>query len=105
MLFAQGTRLRQLVDERYTASSLLNLSNVNSTCSNSNTNGENTVHNEGTQILPSSQICNNSYLQILRENSWLRDGASSNIPIFPTTPEKRVRRSGKYTPQERDRIR
>lgn len=88
-----------MIDERYTASGLLGLREAITDKSG-----------DKVPILPSSQVCDNYYHQVLSENSWLREGHSLvglpfvNLPL-PVHPEKRVRRSGKYTPQERERIR
>jgi hypothetical protein len=98
-MFLQGEKLRQLIDDRYTASGLLGLSNT-------------VIDKSGDQValVPSSQICNNYYHQVLAENNWLREGSVMmglpfvNMPM-PVQTEKRVRRSGKYTPQEREHIR
>lgn len=90
-----------MIDERYTASGLLGL---NSDVKDRDKAGDQVP------VLPSSQICSNYYHQVLSEHAWLREGSSMvglpfvQLPI-PPQHEKRVRRSGKYTPQERDRIR
>jgi hypothetical protein len=86
----QGTRLRQVVDDRYTASVLLGLSQTFQDSA-----GEN--HN----ILSSSNICQNAYATALAENNWFGDNTIAGTPTAP----KRIRRRGKYTPQERERIR
>lgn len=100
----QGIKLRQLIDERYTASSLLNLSqSVN----------DDTHHQAGdvaVTLMPSTSICKNFYADVLAENGFLRDGFMGSSPSMNSIPlsagpTKRVRRSGKYSPQERDRIR
>lgn len=91
-------RLRQIIDERYTASSLLGLSRTPQ-----NAGGRRSPDNK-LQIEPSSSICGNYYETVINENSWLKD--SNGVPYnqnIPTT--KRVRRSGKYTPEEREVIR
>lgn len=84
----QGIKLRQLIDERYTASSLLGLSQLG------DSSRESLI-----PMLPSSSICRNYYADTLLENTWPKDDQAS-----ASTP-KRVRRSGKYSQQERDRIR
>ena len=88
--FLQGIRLRQIVDDRYTASVLLGLSQTFQDSA-----GEN--HN----ILSSVNICRNAYAIALAENNWFGESASAGTPTVP----KRIRRRGKYTPQERERIR
>ena len=86
--------LRQLVDERYTASSLLGLSNCMSILKDEN------------QFVPSNSICHNYFEEVLKENSWLRDSSGQLILNDSSTQAiKRVRRSGKYSPQERDHVR
>lgn len=78
-----------MVDERYTASSLLGLSQCGNECESQIT------------LKPSSMLCDNYYEQVMSENSWMNEGASDSGSI----PTKRVRRSGKYSPQEREKIR
>jgi hypothetical protein len=87
-------KLRQLVDERYTASSLLGLSN------------KFLISKDDKQLVPSTSICHNYFEEVLKENSWLRD-SSGQLILNDTSANtaKRVRRSGKYSPQERDNIR
>lgn len=92
--FLKGKRLRQLVDERYTACSLLGLS-------------RNEVTSIETAVLPSSSICkdflsdikSDKNFQILDQNVL----ALENTTASPSN--KRIRRSGKYSPQERELIR
>eukprot|EP01031_Cornospumella_fuschlensis_P017227 gene17227-21063_t len=60
--------------------------------------------------MPSSSICGNYFHTVLSENAWLREGSSMmglpHVPLPPTPgADKRVRRSGKYNPQEREKIR
>lgn len=87
-------KLRQLVDERYTASSLLGLSN------------KFILAKDEQSLVPSSSICHNFFEEVLKENSWLRDSTGQLIlNDTSTNTTKRVRRSGKYSPQERDNIR
>lgn len=83
--------MRQLVDERYTASALLGLNQA--------------VDDEsgGTIILQTSaNLCSVPYTEVLADYKWAaeepQNGELSNSI-------KRVRRRGKYTPQERERIR
>lgn len=90
--FDQGTRLRQLIDERYTASSLLGLSQALSK-----------RDPDQVQLKPSSSVCENYYAEVMTENNWVRD--SNGAPLHSSTGVKRVRRSGKYTQQERETIR
>jgi hypothetical protein len=94
-------RLRQIVDERYTASSLLGLS-------------QNYVADPITSaLLPSTSICGNYYSKIVTENQWLLGDEPSSLVLnaieinSATCPQqtKRVRMRGKYTPQEREKIR
>lgn len=92
--FLKGKRLRQLVDERYTACSLLGLS-------------RNVITSNETAVLPSSSICkdflsdikSDKNFQILDQNVL----ALENTTCSPSN--KRIRRSGKYSPQERELIR
>lgn len=84
-----------MIDERYTASSLLGLSQSPS----SKLESEQKV-----QLLPSTSICNNYYESIISENNWIKD--TNGNPYFqPAQATKRVRRSGKLNPQEREKIR
>lgn len=93
-LLEEGKRLRQLVDERYTACSLLGLS-------------RNVITSNETAVLPSSSICkdflsdikSDKNFQILDQNVL----ALENTTCSPSN--KRIRRSGKYSPQERELIR
>ena len=90
-------KLRQLVDERYTVSSLLGLSRTSTDKAG-----------ESIKLLSSSGICSNVYENVLSENMWMKESstnASTNTELSPEYSNKRVRRSGKYTPQERERIR
>ena len=90
----QGMRLRQLIDEQYTASSLLGLSQSPRV----------TSEPTGPHLLPSSSICNNYYEKVLAENSWIKD--ANGVPYVQIqAAAKRVRRSGKLNPQEREKIR
>jgi hypothetical protein len=77
-----------MVDERYTASVLLGLSQTYQDSSG-----------EKIALKSSVMICNNAYASALAENNWFGDNSTS-----PTVP-KRIRRRGKYSPQERERIR
>mmetsp|Transcript_25359 Transcript_25359/g.27712 ORF Transcript_25359/g.27712 Transcript_25359/m.27712 type:complete len:459 (-) Transcript_25359:542-1918(-) len=95
-LFEEGQKLRQMIDERYTASSLLGLSQ------SPNTKRENDQNKVA--LVPSSTICNNFYENIITENNWIKD--TNGNPYFqPVQTAKRVRRSGKLNPQEREKIR
>jgi hypothetical protein len=93
-------RLRRIVDERYTASSLLVLSQSKSPKENQktlenavipDTSRENSVelatnHDDeldSPALLPSSSICGNYYESILSENSWLKD-SDGNVQIQPS---------------------
>jgi hypothetical protein len=80
-----------VVDERYTASALLGLKQ------------ETNVSGEIVQLQPSSSLCNSTSCKealaeymLLGDQGQLKEGSG---------PQKRVRRRGKYTPQERERIR
>lgn len=84
----QGQHLRQMIDEQYTATSLLGLSH-----------GSN---NRDVKLMPSALVCGNRYEAVLSEHNWLAGDGS--IP-GKDSAQKRVRRSGKYSPQERERIR
>jgi hypothetical protein len=85
-----------MIDERYTASSLLGLSQ------SPNTKRENDQNKVA--LVPSSTICNNFYENIITENNWIKD--TNGNPYFqPVQTAKRVRRSGKLNPQEREKIR
>lgn len=109
--FWQGKKLRQIVDDRYTASVLLGLSQTFQ-----NSMGEN--HN----ILSSANVCNamnscpnanaNSARRLTVASNLSGSEPDSNVPHDNTDENskqngttKRVRRRGKYTPQERERIR
>lgn len=92
-LYEEGVKLRQIIDERYTASSLLGLSQA------IGGNGTSSI-----KLLPSSVLCNDYYSKVLAENSWL-SGENGPGKDEPSVVSKRVRRSGKYSPQERERIR
>lgn len=93
-LYQEGMRLRQLIDEQYTASSLLGLSQSPRV----------TSEPTGPHLLPSSSICNNYYEKVLAENSWIKD--ANGVPYVQIqAAAKRVRRSGKLNPQEREKIR
>jgi hypothetical protein len=98
-------RLRRLVDERYTVSSLLVLSQskspkeIQQTVENGekpNLSTENSVELEKNQdngrdspsLLPSSSICGNYYETVLSENNWLKD-SDGHVQTQPTL--KRVR--------------
>jgi hypothetical protein len=94
-------RLRRIVDERYTASSLLVLSQSKSPKGNQKTlendvipdisrenSGELAKTNQYDELdspalLPSSSICGNYYESILSENSWLKD-SDGNVQIQPS---------------------
>jgi hypothetical protein len=103
--------LRQIVDDRYTASVLLGLSQTFQ-----NSMGEN--HN----ILSSANVCNamdscpntasNNARRLTAASPLLGREPDSSVPHDNTDENskqngitKRVRRRGKYTPQERERIR
>jgi hypothetical protein len=77
------------VDERHTASVLLGLSKIFQDSS-----GEN--HD----IMSSSTICDNAYAIALADDILFK-----NAPTGTPTALKRIRRRGKYTPQEREKIR
>ena len=102
----QGSKLRQIVDDRYTASVLLGLSQTFQ-----NSLGEN--HN----ILSSANVCrrasDNSSVTVstpglnCNETNYGGNYVSETAQDTsdPVVVTKRVRRRGKYTPQERERIR
>jgi len=81
----EGTRLRQIVDERYTASVLLGLSQTFKDSS-----GENHT------VLSAASICENAFCKA--DNSFLGE-------VNTVGGDKRKRRRGKCTSQERERIR
>ena len=90
--FTEGSRLRLMVDERYTASVLLGMTQ--------------TVADAGGERVPiksSASICQNAYAVAMAENSIFGDTAAAST-TSPQEP-KRVRRRGKYSPQERERLR
>lgn len=113
----QGKKLRQIVDERYTASVLLGLSqtfqnslgenlDIQSSaniCSGASLSCENHAANAAGRSFqrcpPGTQLGSDSNPQDV-DAKHVMD--SNGIPC-PTV--KRVRRRGKYTPQERERIR
>ena len=86
---AQGLRLRQMVDERYTASVLLGMS-----CQTYQD-----LSGEPIALKSSHMICNNAYATAMADNNWFGENGSS------PSGQKRIRRRGKYSPQERERIR
>lgn len=87
----EGSHLRQVIDERYTASSLLGLRDSLDLQSG-----------ELVSIKSSSNISSNVYESFVAENlNAIPDTSSENNQ----QPTKRVRRRGRYDPQERDRIR
>ena len=107
-LKADGDRLRQLVDERYTASLLLGLSQTQVSSGKS------------VELKQSKTICGHAYLDILDNPNWF----GSEEPALPATistlnqgnddnpngydnnnNSKKNKRRIKSSPQERDRIR
>ena len=79
-----------MVDERYTAGVLLGMTQV-----------EDDQDGSKVPIKSSANICSNSYVSTLAENKWLGE----NLGAISPQVSKRVRRRGKYTPQERENIR
>jgi hypothetical protein len=80
-----------MVEERYTASVLLGMSQT--------TYDE--ASGEKITIKAPTSICGNAYAEATAENGWFNEG--SGVATSPT--QKRVRRRGRYSPQERERIR
>jgi hypothetical protein len=95
--------MRQLIDERFTASSLLGLSRSSVDDEDDRT----TINSSGAEsptLLPSSSVCGNYYEKIIAENHWLKDANGNPFTHLQVQP-KRVRRSGKFTKEERELIR
>ena len=85
-LKVESNLLRQMIDERFTACALLGLSQQ------TNQDGE------SIPILSSATVCKKSSLDFTSS-----DIADMNVDI--ASPIRRARRRGKYSPQERERIR
>lgn len=85
-----------MIDETYTASSLLGLAHHH-------TGGAEAAEAAEALYVPSSTVCKNIYAEVFPSESSGRDplGPECSSPVS----SKRVRRSGKYSQQERDRIR
>lgn len=83
----EGDKLRQLVDDRYMASSLLGLSNNNGS--------------DAVQIKESSEICRNYYVDVaMGENGLLNEGKKETKTV------RRTNKTGeKYTVEEKERRR
>ena len=85
----ETTQLRSRVDARYTASVLLGLSN--------STDAE-----KGTEIISSTAVCGRELVGMLEPGGVFATAlAEHNLDEIV----RRVRRRGKYTPQERETIR
>ena len=90
----QGNRLRLMVDERYTASVLLGMTQ--------------TIEDSAGERIPiksSATICQNAYAVAMAENNLFGDHATATAAGSSPQEPKRVRRRGKYSPQERERLR
>lgn len=90
----EGARLRTLVDETYIAGSLLGLRD------SFNQDGETVV------VKTASSICGNFYelqcaSQLLSKEDEKKDCNEAPTPV----PSKRIRRTGRYDPQEREKKR
>ena len=107
-LKADGDKLRQLVDERYTASLLLGLSQTQVSSGKS------------IELKPSKTICGHAYLEIVNNPNWF-GGDETALPTTISTSnhangdsmnghdnnnnDKKNRKRSKFSPQERERIR
>jgi hypothetical protein len=88
----EGARLRMLVDETYIAGSLLGLK-------------DSMVENSGkVPVKTSASICRNFY-ELQCADQLLQDGSTDCLEEAVKVPTKRIRRTGRYDPQERDKIR
>lgn len=90
-LQSESNQLRQIIDDRFTACALLGLSQ------------ETNQAGEKIPILSSATICKKSNFDIIDSSDSLNIDHLSPSTKSPTN--KRVRRRGKYSPQERERIR
>jgi hypothetical protein len=83
-----------MVDERYTASVLLGMTQ--------------TIEDSAGERIPiksSATICQNAYAIAMAENNLFGDNATATAAGSSPQEPKRVRRRGKYSPQERERLR
>jgi len=90
-LQSESNQLRQIIDDRFTACALLGLSQQ------TNQAGENIP------ILSSASICKKPNFDFIDNSDNIHIENASPSTKSPTN--KRVRRRGKYSPQERERIR
>jgi len=96
-LKTDGDRLRQMVDERYTASVLLGMSRTIVT------QGDGT--NEEIEIQSSKSICGNAYADLMANPRWYSGADGDNMSSSASTDATQKKRRSKYSPQERDKIR
>jgi len=92
----EGARLRVLVDETYIAGSLLGLRDSIAESA--------TTLDPDVPVKTSASICRNFY-ELLCADQLLQDGGVENLEDIDQVPSKRIRRTGRYDPQERDKIR
>mmetsp|Transcript_32868 Transcript_32868/g.47472 ORF Transcript_32868/g.47472 Transcript_32868/m.47472 type:complete len:525 (+) Transcript_32868:120-1694(+) len=91
----EGARLRVLVDETYIAGSLLGLRDSVPV---------DDVGGADVPVKTSASICRNFY-ELLCADQLLQDGGVDSVEDVDQAPSKRIRRTGRYDPQERDKIR